>query len=54
MPYDVRPASDGDGFEVVNADTGEVKAKHATKEDAERQRRLLEGIEHGMTPKGGD
>lgn len=55
MPYTVRPAPDGDGFEVVNSETGDVKAKHATKEEAERQRRLLEGIEHGMVPKeGGD
>jgi hypothetical protein len=54
MPYEVRPASDGDGFEVVNKESGEVKAKHATKEDAERQVRLLEGIEHGMTPTQGD
>lgn len=54
MPYSIRQAPDGDGFEVVN-EAGEVKAKHATKEDAERQLRLLEGIEHGMTPReGGD
>lgn len=56
MPYTVRDAPDGEGFEVVNSDTGEVKAKHSTKADAERQVRLLEGIEHGMVPKegGGD
>jgi hypothetical protein len=55
MPYSVREAPDGDGFEVVNED-GEVKAKHSTRADAERQVRLLEGIEHGMVPKkeGGD
>lgn len=51
MPYEVRPAGDGDGFEVVNTETGDVKAKHSTKEEADRQVRLLEGIEHGMKPK---
>lgn len=54
MPYEVREAPNGDGFEVVNTDTGAAKSKHSTKEDAERQRRLLEGIEHGMVPKEGD
>jgi hypothetical protein len=48
MPYIVRQAPTGDGFEVVNEETGDVKSKHSTKEDAERQVELLEGIEHGM------
>lgn len=46
MPYKVE-GPNGDGkFEVVNEDTGEVKAEHTTKEDAERQVRLLHQIEH--------
>ena len=44
MPYEIRPV-EGDGFEVINTDTGKVKAKHAKKEDAERQVRLLHAIE---------
>lgn len=51
MPYEVKDAPDGNGYEVVNSDTGEVKAKHATREEANRQVRLLEGIEHGVKPK---
>jgi hypothetical protein len=47
MPYEVRKAENGDGYEVVNKDTGDVKAKHASKEDADEQVRLLEAIEHG-------
>lgn len=44
MPYKIR---ENDGhYEVINEDTGEVKARHTTKEDAERQVRLLEAIEH--------
>lgn len=45
MPYEIRAVS-GNGFEVINKDTGAVKAKHATKEDAERQIRLLHAIEN--------
>ena len=31
---------------------GGTKAKHTTKAKAEAQRRLLQGIEHGMVPRG--
>lgn len=44
MPYEVKP--NGDKFEVVNSDTGEVKAEHTTKEKAEAQVRLLHAIEN--------
>jgi hypothetical protein len=44
MPYEIR--KNGSSYEVVNKDTKEVKAKHSTKEDAEKQIRLLEAIEH--------
>jgi hypothetical protein len=43
MPYEVKP--NGDMFEVVNTETGEVKAKHTDKEDAERQVRMLHELE---------
>jgi len=46
MPYEIKKAESGSGYEVINSDTKEVKAKHATKEDAEKQVRLLEAIEH--------
>lgn len=47
MPYEVRKA-DGDKYEVVNKDTGDVKAVHEppdAKEKAERQIKLLHEIE---------
>jgi hypothetical protein len=54
MPYEIKHI-ENDGYEVVNKDTGDVKAHHATKEDAERQVRLLEAIEHdpGWEPTNG-
>jgi hypothetical protein len=45
MPYEIRQVA-GNGYEVINKDTGAVKAKNAIKEDAERQVRLLHAIEH--------
>ena len=46
MPYEIRgPNTDGK-YEVVNKDSGAVKAQHATKEDAERQVRLLHAVEN--------
>jgi len=44
MPYEIR--QEGEKHCVFNSDTGEKKACHDTKEDAERQLRLLEAIEH--------
>ena len=51
MPYAVRKK--GDEYCVYNTNTDEEKACHKTKEDAERQRRLLEAIEHdeGFKPR---
>lgn len=43
MPYKVEE-KDGK-YAVINADTGEVKAVHEQKADAERQVRLLHEIE---------
>lgn len=47
MPYEIRQS--GENYEVVNKETGEVKATHEppdAKEKAEKQVRLLEAIEH--------
>lgn len=47
MPYEVKEV--GDKCEVVNSDTGEVKATHEppdAKAKAERQVRLLEEVEN--------
>jgi len=57
MPYEVRQS--GDNYEVINKDSGEVKATHTppdAKEKAEAQLRLLEAVEHNpeWTPTGKD
>ena len=49
MPYEIR--RHGSGYSVVNKDTRKVHSKHATKESARAQFRLLEGIEHGTIKK---
>ena len=57
MPYEVRKQEGTENYEVINKDSGEVKAVHEppdAKEKAERQVRLLEGIEHGWEPSGGE
>ncbi len=50
MPYKVE--RHGRQYAVVNTKTGEIKAKSTSKEKAERQARLLRGIEHGWKPTG--
>ncbi len=39
------------GFRVRNTDTGQVHAYRTTKKNAERQVRLLRGVEHGLVPR---
>lgn len=46
MPVKIKKV---DGYQVRTP--GGVKAKHTTKAKAEAQRRLLQGIEHGMIPR---
>jgi len=46
MPYKILPADHA--FKVVNAQTGQVHAKNTSHAMAERQVKLLYGIEHGM------
>jgi hypothetical protein len=50
MPYTVRK-TDG-SYQVVDRETGKVYSHHTTKKNAERQRRLLEGVRHGWKPTG--
>jgi hypothetical protein len=50
LPYSVRKTDEG--YQVVDRETGKVYASHTTKEKAERQRRLLEGVRHGWKPTG--
>lgn len=47
MPYEVR--KQGDNYEIVNSDSGDVKATHEppdAKEKAEAQLRLLEAVDN--------
>lgn len=48
MPVRVTSAMGG-GYRVSTP--GGVKAKHTTKEKAEKQRRLLNAIDHGFVPR---
>lgn len=50
LPYSVRK-TDG-AYQVVDQETGKVYSRHTSKEKAERQRRLLEGVRHGWKPTG--
>ena len=51
MPYAKRKNPDG-SYRVVNEDTGDVKMEHGTEAEADKQLRLLRGIEHGWHPTG--
>jgi hypothetical protein len=48
MPYEIRRK--GSRYQVVNSDTGEIHAHATTKAKAEKQLKLLRGVEHGWTP----
>ena len=51
MPYDIKKK--GTGFVVVNTATGKEHSKKGIpKARAEKQMKLLYGIEHGMIPRG--
>jgi hypothetical protein len=50
LPYSVTKTNGA--YQVVDRETGKVYSNHATKENAERQRRLLEGVRHGWKPTG--
>ena len=48
MPYKL--VKKGDKYEVINSKTGKSHGVHATKEKAQKQMRLLYGIESGWEP----
>jgi hypothetical protein len=48
VPYEVR--EENGKYCVFNKETGDKKACHDDKGEAERQVHLLEGIEHGWKP----
>jgi phage gp16-like protein len=50
LPYSVRKTNGA--YQVVDRETGKVYSRHTTKDKAERQRRLLEGVRHGWKPTG--
>lgn len=45
MPYEVQGPNANSKYEVINSDTKEVKSEKDTKEDAERQVRILNQVE---------
>lgn len=47
MPYKIVSIGHGK-VKVVNAQTGKVHAKSTTRSEAEKQIRLMQGVEHGM------
>lgn len=49
MPYEIKKLPDQEEWQVINKDSGDVKAKHATEDDAKKQVRLLHMLEreHG-------
>jgi len=52
MPFAMRKLPTGH-YEVVNTESGKVKAKHTTKAKAQAQLRLLNAIAYGgFTPSG--
>lgn len=50
MPYAVR--KQGDKWITYNTETGQKKGTHDSKAKANRQMRLLYGVEHGWKPTG--
>ena len=56
MPLKIRKIRNKDLYKVINTETKEVHSKGSSKEDAKRQVRLLNAIDHGFVPtkmKGG-
>lgn len=50
MPYAIYKR--GEKWVVINTETKDVKGTHASKIKAQRQMRLLYGVEHGWKPTG--
>ena len=48
MPYSIRKVRNKNCYKVKNKKTGKVHAKCSTKQNAERQVRLLYAIDHNL------
>ena len=46
MPYKIEKNRDGT-YKVVNKKTGQIHAYHSTLENAKRQIRLMQALDHG-------
>ena len=51
MPYLIKKIKNKNLYKVINKETGDIKSKHTTLENAKKQIRLLNGIKHGFKPK---
>lgn len=45
MPYEIRKIPNSKLYKVINIETGAVKANHTTRQNAQRQVRLLQSLE---------
>lgn len=55
MPYAIEKITSGKNkgkYKVVNKETGKVHARATSKTNAQRQVRLMQGVEHGWKPTG--
>ena len=50
MPYE-KVSLGGGKFKVVNKESGNVHSKSTSSANADKQIRLLHGVEHGMVPR---
>lgn len=50
MPYTIRKLPNTDQYRVRNKETGEIKARATSRQNAERLVRLLNAVHHGWTP----
>jgi hypothetical protein len=51
MPIKIRKIRNKDLYKVFNSETGEIHSKGSTKENAKKQKRLLNAIDNGFIPK---
>jgi len=45
MPYEIKKIINSKFYKVINKETGDVKAKHSTRNDAFKQVRLLNSLD---------
>ena len=51
MPYKIRKLPNKNKFRLYNTETGKIYAKGTTLENAQKQMKLLNAIDHGFKPK---